>query len=104
MFSPEEIEKLPKWAQTKVRVLTQTLTEKSALLGAMQGEKTGLRVEGLRAETYLPERSRLIFEMLDGSIEFHRGTDCVEVYSRSSSGLLVMPQSSNHVQVRPQAR
>lgn len=106
MFSPEEIAKLPKWAQLKANVLIRDLADAHKRIAAFNGETpTNIKAEGgLRSHAvYLPDDStiKFTFPQTGGEIHLQFGlgqkAGTLNCFSRNS--LIIRPGSSNYVQL-----
>lgn len=103
----ENVSKLPKWAQRKIRVLEMHLREANntlSQLGSKKSTDTVVVNYGLKEnDTNLPNHSHIEFKPKDGPpIEVylrHEETTGITVSASRTGGLKVLPVAANVVRI-----
>ena len=100
-FTEEEMKKLPKWAQSKVKVLMSNLIFKEKQLDEMFGKKeTNIFMDRYHEEKPLLKDSTITFKLSENERDI---IDCrIDDNSLRVSGyltLMVIPEASNVVRI-----
>lgn len=101
IFTAQEINKLPKWAQEKLHILNNQVR---TMRGAMQEmtEETPSNVYwndySTDARKFIPDNAIVRFQLPDGYITMHMYDDRVQVLG--STRIKLNPHASNHIEIR----
>lgn len=101
-MSEEQLRKLPKWAQDRVRTLerdNETLREEIKAVTEGQGETNVYFAHG-SIQRGLPKNSRIVFEVNGTEITLDVWNGQLRVYTHGD-GLLVQGGASNHIIIKP---
>jgi hypothetical protein len=100
-----DISKLPKWAQSRIKVLESEIAERDRRIAALTGEKeTRIKIEGfnLMPDAYLDNRVILRYQIdnnklhyIDVGLNMHH-PGCLSIYSSGVGELAFLPGATNH--------
>ncbi len=106
-FTDEETKKLPKWAQSQVRVLILNLATKTKELDEIFGKvETNVSFGRCFNEKPLPQYSTITFKLSENRRDFIdcRITEGNELWVSGESQLIIKSQSSNVVKIALEKR
>jgi hypothetical protein len=101
----ENIEKLPKWAQSQIKVLEMNLEYKTKELDRINHNQESNTIVGsgyqLKDEqiTYLRDNQLITFRLENGYVQARIKNDCVEIHTHGGE-LVIRPQVSNGFQIK----
>src|SRR5437868_4065002 len=99
----EDVAKLPKWAQQRIRGLERDLADTRHALDAFAGtEPTLIRCEPspMSSVRFLPNRTNVEYTLEHGEIEVGLRDGELRVIATGKGELVVQPQSSNVVALK----
>jgi hypothetical protein len=101
----EDISRLPKWAQTKIRVLEMRLEESAARIRQIDGlEETNVFMDGgMGEDRRLPKDTRILFKLPGRMSSLYCRIDKGRLYVQSAgASVRIAPASANsfHVEVQ----
>lgn len=99
----EDINRLPKWAQSRIGAAENRLKELAKLTD--RETPTKVRVSKIYTDipTYLPDDRGIVFTLPDGEIEVRIKDMGLEIYAHQK-GLAVLPQITNVVKIKLEGR
>lgn len=99
----ENIEKLPKWAQSRILVAENRLKEMERLMERRVPTKVYIRRYTSEVPIYLPDDRGIVFSLPSGEVEARIKEDGLEVRSCFKS-MSIFPHVSNVVTIKPEDR
>jgi hypothetical protein len=95
-FTPEELERLPKWAQAKVQVLQNRISTVESELATMNGEPSRVFLPSRKAHQFLKNTDEIRFLLANNEwVSVQLSLDATEVKCYASDGLHIRPRASN---------
>ena len=95
----EDLNKLPKWAQNRIRVAESNIAETSRLLQRLPPTKIKINRAYDEAPIYVPDDRAITFSLPTGDISVSIKGNTLEVYSHCNC-LSIRPRVSNVVTIK----
>ena len=98
-----QLQKLPKWAQDRIRSLELTIKGLAADLTIYTETvvgKTNVTFNAHGRDRPLPEGSRIMFDLPDGHVSIDVHNDLLRVMGYGAS-IICQPQAGNHILIKP---
>lgn len=109
MFTDEEINKLPKWAQIRIRTLQMRLNEAKTEINQLKDAPESNTIVGWDFRIsddeppihYLKNNQRITFKLKNGTIAIRVDDDVLDINSHTdfNTNLCVMPLASNGIKI-----
>ncbi len=97
--NPEDVKKLPKWAQREIGVLESEIERLKTQVAQIEGkEESDIKIEHGSEFRNLPKHSRIRYVLPSGKVEIIIRDDELEVTAYNGH-LCVLPQACNMVHV-----